>query len=107
MNLELSKFKTENLESFFEDALSEVELTSGEGQTQFFGWRVGLAEMVDLHQTTNPNWIWYSAIFGVAMILIALSGMFISGGNTSFKKPGWYLELAGMVFPLIFLFVLA
>lgn len=101
------RIQDEKLRIFFEDALSEVDLESGKGQTQFFGRRIGLAEMADLHQTTNPYWIWYSDIFGVAMIFIALSGMFISGGNTSFKKRGWYLALAGIVFPLIFLFVLA
>lgn len=95
------------LRIYFEDALSEVQLTTGEGETQFFGRRIGLAEMADLHQTTNPYWIWYSDIFGIAMIFIAFSGMFISGGKNSFKKRGWYLATAGIVFPLVFLFFLA
>ncbi|MDW7692301.1 PepSY-associated TM helix domain-containing protein [Flammeovirgaceae bacterium SG7u.111] len=95
------------LKIYFEDAMADVSLETGEGQLDFFGRRYGLAEMADLHQTTNPAWIWYSDIFGVAMIFIAISGMFISSGKFSFKKRGWWMALAGAVFPLIFLFFLA
>jgi hypothetical protein len=63
--------------------------------------------MADLHQTTNSAWIWYSDIFGGAMIIIALTGMFIASGKYSFKKRGWWLALAGVAFPLVFLFWLA
>lgn len=106
---EFRTFRIQNgkLRIFLEDALAEVDLKTGEGETQFFGRRIGLAEMADLHQTTNPYWVWYSDIFGIAMIFIALSGMFISGGKTSFKRRGWYLALAGIAFPLVFLFLLA
>jgi len=97
----------EKLRIYFEDAMAEVSLATGEGQLDFFGRRYGLAEMADLHQTTNPAWIWYSDIFGVAMIAIALSGMFIASGKFSFKKRGWWMALIGAAFPLIFLFFLA
>ena len=40
------------------------------------------------------------------MILIALTGMFIPMGRNGFRKRGWKLMLAGLVFPLLFLFVL-
>jgi len=95
------------LRIYFEDAMAEVDLETGEGQLDFFGRRYGLAEMADLHQTTNPAWIWYSDIFGVAMICIALTGMFISSGKFSFRKRGWWMALAGAAFPLIFLYFLA
>ncbi|GHE59418.1 MULTISPECIES: PepSY-associated TM helix domain-containing protein [Roseivirga] len=96
-----------NLRIYFQDAMAEVSLENGEGTLDFFGRRYGLAEMADLHQTTNSAWIWYSDIFGGAMIIIALTGMFIASGKYSFKKRGWWLALAGVAFPLVFLFWLA
>lgn len=94
------------LRIIYEDARAEVSIETGQGEKEWVGRRIGLAEMADLHQTTNPAWIWYSDIFGVAMIFIAITGMFISGGQKSFRKRGWYLALIGLVFPLIFLFIL-
>ena len=96
-----------NLMLYFDGAMAEVSLESGKGNLDFFGRRYVLAEMADLHQTTNPAWIWYSDIFGVAMLFIAISGMFIAGGDYSFRKRGWWLASIGAIFPLIFLFFLA
>lgn len=90
----------------YEDARAEIDVTTGQGEKEWVGRRIGLAEMADLHQTTNPAWVWYSDIFGIAMIFIAITGMFISGGKTSFKRRGWILAVVGLVFPLIFLFII-
>ena len=95
-----------NLRIFFQDALAEISLETGEGKVDFFGRRYVLAEMADLHQTTNPAWVWYSDIFGIAMIFIAVTGMFIASGKHSFRKRGIWFSLVGLVFPLTFLFFL-
>ncbi len=96
-----------SLRILFDKARAEVSLETGEGEKEWLGRKYVLAEMADLHQTTNPAWIWYSDIFGIAMILIAISGMFISGGSKSFRKRGWKLALVGILFPLTFLFFIA
>jgi hypothetical protein len=56
-----------------------------------------------LHKTTNKFWIWYSDIFGAAMLLIAITGILIPTGKKGFNKRGWKLALAGLIFPLLFL----
>lgn len=105
---EYKSFRIQNgeLRIFYDKARAEINLKTGAGEKEWYGKRLLLKEMADLHQTTNPAWIWYSDIFGIAMIFIALSGMFISSGKNSFKKRGWYFALIGMVFPLVFLFFL-
>jgi hypothetical protein len=60
-----------------------------------------------LHKTTNSFWIWYSDIFGVAMLVIAITGMLITKGKNSFSKRGWKLALAGLLFPIVFLILFA
>ncbi len=62
-----------------------------------------LGHTMTLHKSTNNFWIWYSDIFGVAMLTIAVTGMLITKGSNSFKKRGWKLALAGLIFPLLFL----
>lgn len=65
-----------------------------------------LGHTIKLHKSTDSAWIWYSDIFGAGMILIAITGMMIPMGRNGFNKRGWKLMLAGLVFPLLFLFVL-
>ena len=58
------------------------------------------------HQDTSKWWIYYSDIFGIGMLVIAFTGMFIERGKNSFQGRGRKLALIGIIFPLIFLFLL-
>lgn len=83
-----------------------VDLTTGKGEIGEFRQTPLLGQMTELHVTTNNWWIYYSDIFGLAMLTIAITGMFIAKGDNSFRKRGWKFALVGIVFPLIFLFLL-
>lgn len=91
----------------YTDTNYEFDLKTGEGEREQFVKVPLLAQFTQLHVNTNGWWIWYSDIFGIAMLTIALTGAFIMRGKTGFKQRGWKLALAGIVFPLIFLFLLA
>ncbi|GHN02898.1 hypothetical protein WSM22_43870 [Cytophagales bacterium WSM2-2] len=84
-----------------------VDLKTGKGTIE--GYRVTplLGQMTQLHQDTSKWWIYYSDIFGIAMLTIALTGMFIEKGRLSFRSRGWKLALIGIIFPLVFLFLLS
>lgn len=90
----------------YADHDAEVDLISGKGKIGEYRQTPLLGQMTELHVTTNNWWIYYSDVFGLAMLAIAITGMFISKGNMSFKKRGWKLALAGILFPLVFLFLL-
>ena len=84
----------------------EVDAKSGKGSIEWYRKRAVLGQMTQLHKDTNAFWIWYSDIFGVAMLVIAISGMLmIKKGDYAFTSRGWKLALLGMIFPLIFLFL--
>lgn len=85
----------------------EVDLNSGKGKIGEFRQTPLLGQMTELHVTTNNWWIYYSDIFGLAMLTIAITGMFIAKGQMSFKRRGWKLALAGILFPLVFLVLLS
>ncbi len=83
-----------------------MDVTTGKGLLEKNMTTPLLGQMTKLHVDTSNFWIYYSDIFGIAMLTIAITGMFISKGDKSFRKRGWKLAAIGLVFPLIFLFLL-
>ncbi|MDX1909010.1 MAG: PepSY-associated TM helix domain-containing protein [Bacteroidia bacterium] len=106
----IRRFKVENgkLEVSFENHDLKADLNTGTGELVRYVKVPVLAQMTQLHQDTNDWWIYYSDVFGLSMLLIAITGMImIPKGDKSFGGRGWKLAVAGMVFPLIFLFLLS
>lgn len=74
---------------FEENAILDTELNSGKGDLEFKRKVPIIGHTMYLHKSTNSYWIWYSDIFGVSMLVIAITGMFIGAGKNSFWKRGW------------------
>ncbi|WP_106794185.1 PepSY-associated TM helix domain-containing protein [Aquimarina sp. Aq78] len=89
---------------FYKNAFGLIDIDTGKGRLEFSKPIPVLKQMTILHQTTNTWWIWFSDIFGIAMLTITITGMFIIKGKNSFKRYGWKLTLIGLIFPFIFLF---
>jgi hypothetical protein len=85
----------------------DADIETGKGTIEYKRKVPFLGQTMYLHKSTNNAWIWYSDIFGVAMLIIAFTGMFIPIGEKGFKRRGWKLALIGMLFPLIFLFIIS
>lgn len=85
----------------------DIDITTGKGKIVTYKTTPLLGQMTKLHLDTSKWWIYYSDIFGVAMLTIAITGMFIERGKNSFRSRGWWLAALGLIFPLIFLFLLS
>ena len=85
------------------NAILDIDATSGKGAIEFKRKVPFVGQTMYLHKTTNKFWVWYSDIFGAAMLLIAITGILIPAGKNGFSKRGWKLALAGLLFPLLFL----
>jgi hypothetical protein len=85
----------------------EIDISTGQGKITTYKTIPILGQMTQLHVDTSKWWIYYSDAFGVAMLIIAVTGMFIEKGKNSFRSRGWKLALLGLIFPLIFLFLLS
>lgn len=85
----------------------EINITSGKGSIETYKKTPLVSQILNLHQDTSNWWIYYSDVFALAMLTIAITGMFIQKGKFSFKSRGWKLALLGIIFPLIFLFLLS
>lgn len=116
---ELGKAWTENefdshrlrgneLRVYFKDnAIADINTETGKGVIEYKRKVPFIGHTMFLHKSTNNFWIWYSDIFGAAMILIALTGILIPMGKNGFKTRGWKLAVAGMLFPVLFLILFA
>jgi uncharacterized protein len=85
----------------------QIDLATGKGKVEEYKTTPVLGQMTQLHVDTSKWWIYYSDAFGVAMLVIAITGMFIQKGEHSFRSRGWKLALVGLIFPLVFLFLLS
>lgn len=93
-----------NARVYYKNAYLSLDLTTGSGELELSKTIPVLGQMTILHKTTNVWWIWFSDIFGIAMLIIAVTGMFIAKSKNSFKRRGWWLSSLGLIFPFIFLF---
>ena len=86
----------------------EIDMKTGKGEIVTFIKTPIISQTMKLHKSTSNFWIYYSDIFAISLIIIALTGtIMVKAGKFSFKERGWKLALAGIIFPLIFLFLLA
>ena len=86
----------------------EIDVKTGKGEIVAFNKTPFISQTMSLHKNTSNWWIYYSDIFGASLILIAVTGaLMVKYGKFTFKERGWKLAVAGIVFPLIFLFLLA
>jgi hypothetical protein len=58
-----------------------------------------------LHYNPGNLWKWFSDIFSVALIVLGISGLFILKGKNGIKHRGAWLTIAGIIIPLILLFM--
>ena len=98
------KVKKDELKISFEKNDVEIDLKTGKGEIVTFVKTPIISQTMKLHKTTSNWWIYYSDIFGLSLITIALTGtIMIPAGKFTFKKRGWKLALAGLIVPLLIL----
>ena len=85
----------------------DIDMKTGKGERESYIKTPVVSQFRQLHIDTNTAWIWYSDIFGLAMLTMAITGMFIQKGDKGFLKRGWKLASVGIIFPLIFLFLIS
>jgi len=99
--------KKDVLKISFEMHDLEIDMKTGKGELVSFFKTPIISQSMSLHKNTSNFWIYYSDIFAISLIIIALTGtVMIKSGKFSWKARGWKLAVAGIIFPLIFLFLL-
>ncbi len=84
-----------------------IDLTTKTGYIETISKRSIFYEFNFLHYNPGKWWTWFSDIFAVALILIAISGLFIiSQGKNSLTRRGVWFIIAGLVLPILAIFLL-
>ena len=91
------------LKIFVDDGTVSVDLKSGKADMELLKKRFLIAEMNYLHYNPVRLWTYFSDIFAVVLIFLAISGLVILKGKYGFAKRGWWLVIAGLVFPVLIL----
>ena len=97
-------FPNENrLKIFFKSGSVVLDISSGKGKVETLNRRAIFHTVNWLHYNPNVYWKWFSDIFAVALIILAISGLFILKGKNGLKWRGTILMVIGTVIPLLFL----
>lgn len=94
------------LRVYYEGAFAALDVKTGKGEIEFFRTTPILGHMIQLHKSLNVWWVWFSDIFAVSLLVIAITGILLGKGKYSFRRRGWLLAVAGILFPVVFLLFL-
>ncbi len=82
-----------------------IDINKGKAHIELIKRRFILHSVNWLHYNPNAIWKWFSDIFAVSLIILAISGMFILKGKNGLKWRGTILIAVGLLLPLIFLII--
>jgi hypothetical protein len=92
------------LKIFLDGGSLTVDMESGAGLLEHARRRSVFFEMNYLHYNTpRALWTWFSDIFAGALVVLAVSGLFILKGKKGITGRGAWLTAAGLIIPAIFL----
>ena len=76
----------------------QIDISTGQGKIEFYRTTPLPGQMTQFHLDTSKWWIYYSNIFGIGMLVIAFTVMFIEWGKNSFQGWRWKLALIRIIF---------
>ncbi|MBE9481586.1 MAG: PepSY-associated TM helix domain-containing protein [Bacteroidetes bacterium] len=97
--------KEDQLKVFLKNGTLTLNLNSGNGIIEKVKVRPIFKPVNYLHYNPIKWWTWFSDIFAGALILIAISGLFILKGKKGITKRGAWLTILGILIPVIYLLI--
>jgi len=91
------------LKIFFQNGSVLVNIHTGQAQYEKLTRRPIFHQFNWLHYNHAKRWYtWFADIYGVALILLAITGLFMLKGKNSITGRGAWLTAAGIIIPVIF-----
>lgn len=96
----------ETLKVFLNGGSLTLNIQTGQGYLETVDRRPILFEVNYLHYNHSKFlWTWFSDLFALALVLLAITGLFVLKGKKGFRKRGVWFVLVGTLIPLGFLLV--
>lgn len=93
------------LKVFLKGGSAVFDLETGDGILEVVRRRPMFREMNYLHYNPVEIWTWISDIFAGALIILAVTGLFLVKGTKGITKRGAWLTILGIAIPLIILWL--
>jgi len=93
------------LRIFVKGGSLSVDLNDGMGEIELLHRRPLFYHVNYLHYNPFRWWTWFSDIFAGALILMAITGLFILKGKNGITGRGAWLTIAGLLIPIITLII--
>ena len=96
----------EILRIFINGGSVDVDRRTGQAELERLRKKPVFYEVNYLHYNVPKKlWTWFSDLFAGALIILAISGLFILRGKNGITRRGAWITGAGIVIPLIMLYV--
>jgi uncharacterized protein len=95
--------RTNQLKVFLDGGNVIVDLDSGSGTIEKIKRRPIFHPMNFLHYNPGKWWTLFSDVFAGALIIIAITGLFILKGKNGITRRGAILTIIGIIVPLVYL----
>jgi hypothetical protein len=96
----------DHLKIFHKTGSLTMNITTGESVLEILKKRPVFREVNFLHYNKPKKlWTWFSDLFAVSLIFLAISGIFMIKGRKGISGRGAWLITAGMIVPLTFLVI--
>lgn len=83
-----------------------VNTQTGEGQAELLRKRIIFYDVNFLHYNPHNWWKWFSDIFAGALVLLAITSLFMIKGKKGVWGRGGIYVVAGIIIPILFLIFL-
>jgi uncharacterized protein len=97
--------QSNQLKVFLKGGSAVINTETGNGLLERVTRRPFFREMNYLHYNPQVSWTWISDIFAGALIILAITGLFLVRGAKGITGRGAWLTVIGVLIPLIILWI--
>jgi uncharacterized protein len=97
--------QSDQLKVFLKGGSVVINTESGNGLLEKVTRRPFFREVNYLHYNPQESWTWISDVFAGALIILAITGLFLVRGAKGITGRGAWLTILGIIIPVIFLLI--
>lgn len=97
--------ESDQMKIFLKGGSIMINLETGDGLIEKVTRRPFFREMNYLHYNPQVSWTWISDVFAGALIILAITGLFLVRGAKGISGRGAWMTILGILLPVIFLLI--